>query len=123
MGDWLYLIIAIAAVGLLTLAGLLTSGRRRKEVPPPSGRTDVIAPPPTEGEVATEAPPEPAVDTAEPVVEAPTVEKPEGTASRLVRLRAAALPARRAASARACWPCSAASASTRTRGRRSRTPS
>src|SRR6478735_3141832 len=87
MGDWLYLIIAIAAVGLLTLAGLLTSGRRRKEVPPPSGRTDVIAPPPTEGEVATEAPPEPAVDTAEPVVEAPTVEKPEGTASRLVRLR------------------------------------
>src|SRR6478609_5515606 len=55
MGDWLYLIIAIAAVGLLTLAGLLTSGRRRKEVPPPSGRTDVIAPPPTEGEAATEA--------------------------------------------------------------------
>src|SRR6188508_1747873 len=87
MGDWLYLIIAIAVVGVLTLAGLLTSGRRRKEVPPPSGRTDVIAPPPTEAEVATEAPPEPAVDTAGPVVEAPTVEKPEGTASRLVRLR------------------------------------
>lgn len=87
MGDWLYLIIAIAVVGILTLAGLLTSGRRRKEVPPPSGRTDVIAPPPTEGEVATGAPPEPAVDTAEPVVEAPTVEKPESTASRLVRLR------------------------------------
>ena len=86
MGDWLYLIIAIAVVGVLTLAGLLTSGRRRKVVPPPSG-TDVIAPPPTEGEVATEAPPEPAVDTAEPVVEAPTLEKPEGTASRLVRLR------------------------------------
>ncbi|MBD3926864.1 signal recognition particle-docking protein FtsY [Nocardioides cavernae] len=87
MGDWLYLIIAIAVVGLLTLAGLLTSGRRRKEVPPPSGRTDVIAPPPTEAEVATEAPPEPAVDTAEPVVGAPTLEKPESTASRLVRLR------------------------------------
>ena len=87
MGDWLYLIIAIAVVGVLTLAGLLTSGRRRKEVPPPSGRTDVIAPPPTEAEVATGAPPEPAVDTAEPVVEAPTVEKPESTASRLVRLR------------------------------------
>jgi fused signal recognition particle receptor len=87
MGDWLYLIIAIAVVGVLTLAGLLTSGRRRKEVPPPSGRTDVIAPPPTEGEVATGAPPEPAVDTVEPVVEAPTVEKPESTASRLVRLR------------------------------------
>lgn len=90
MGDWLYLIIAIAVVGVLTLAGLLTSGRRRKEVPPPSGRTDVIAPPPTEADVATGAPPEPAVDTVEPVVEAPTaptVEKPESTASRLVRLR------------------------------------
>ncbi|NPC43407.1 signal recognition particle-docking protein FtsY [Nocardioides sp. zg-1230] len=90
MGDWLYLIIAIAVVGVLTLAGLLTSGRRRKEVQPPSGRTDVIAPPPTETDVATGAPPEPAVDTAEPVVEAPaapTLEKPESTASRLVRLR------------------------------------
>jgi len=87
MGDWLYLIIAIAVVGLLTLAGLLTSGRRRKEVPPPSGRTDVIAPPPTEAEVATGAPPEPAVDTAEPAAPAPAVEKPESTASRLVRLR------------------------------------
>jgi fused signal recognition particle receptor len=76
MGDWLYLIIAIAVVGVLTLAGLLTSGRRRKEVPPPSGRTDVIAPPPTETEVATGAPPEPAVDTAEPAVAAPTLEKP-----------------------------------------------
>ena len=87
MGDWLYLIIAIAVVGLVTLAGLLTSGRRQKEVPPPSGRTDVIAPPPTEAEVATGAPPEPAVDTAEPVAPAPTLEKPESTASRLVRLR------------------------------------
>ncbi|MCP3421029.1 signal recognition particle-docking protein FtsY [Nocardioides pinisoli] len=87
MGDWLYLIIAIAVVGVITLAGLLTSGRRRKEVPPPSGGTDVIAPPPTETEVATGAPPEPAVDTAEPVVAAPTIERPESTASRLVRLR------------------------------------
>src|SRR6478735_11546054 len=87
MGDWLYLIIAIAVVGLVTLAGLLTSGRRRKEVPPPSGGTDVIAPRPAEAEVATGAPPEPAVDTAEPLVEAPTIEKPESTASRLVRLR------------------------------------
>lgn len=87
MGDWLYLIIAIAVVGVITLAGLLTSGRRRKEVPPPRGGTDVIAPPPTETEVATGAPPEPAVDTAEPVVAAPTIERPESTASRLVRLR------------------------------------
>ncbi len=80
MGDWLFLIIGIAVVGVLTLAGLLTSGRRRKAAPPASG-TDVIAPPPTETDVATEAPPEVPVETA------PAVEKPEGTASRLVRLR------------------------------------
>ena len=84
MGDWLYLIIAIAVVGVLTLAGLLTSGRRRKAAPP-SGGTDVIVAPPTETDTATEAPPEPAV---EPTVEAaPTEDPPSGTASRLVRLR------------------------------------
>ena len=90
MGDWLYLIIAIAVVGVLTLAGLLTSGRRRKAAPP-SGGTDVIVAPPTETDTATEAPPEPAVEpTVEPTLEpgaAPTLETPEGTASRLVRLR------------------------------------
>ena len=84
MGDWLYLIIGIAVVGVLTLAGLLTSGRRRGATPPRGG-TDVIVPPPTETEVATEAPPEPAVEPE--VATAPTLEKPEGTASRLVRLR------------------------------------
>jgi fused signal recognition particle receptor len=88
MGDWLYLIIGIAVVGVLTLAGLLTSGRRRG-AKASRGVTDVIVPPPTETEVATEAPPEPAVEAAPPaeVATAPTLEKPEGTASRLVRLR------------------------------------
>jgi fused signal recognition particle receptor len=84
MGDWLYLIIGIAVVGVLTLAGLLTSGRRRGATPP-TGGTDVVVAPPTETEVATEAPPEPAVEPE--VATAPTLEKPEGTASRLVRLR------------------------------------
>jgi fused signal recognition particle receptor len=84
MGDWLYLIIGIAVVGVLTLAGLLTSGRRRGATPPKGG-TDVVVAPPTETEVATEAPPEPAVEPE--VATAPTLEKPEGTASRLVRLR------------------------------------
>ncbi|CAM3610678.1 signal recognition particle-docking protein FtsY [Nocardioides zeicaulis] len=85
MGDWIYLIVSIAVVGVLTLAGLLVSGRRKGQLPP-SGGTDVIAPPPpTEGEAAVEAPPEPAVVTEEPA--APVLEKPEGTASRLVRLR------------------------------------
>src|SRR5829696_5206254 len=86
MGEWLYLIIAIAVVGVVTLAGLLTSGRRRRGAPP-AGGTDVIVPAPTETDLATEAPPEPAVDTAEQAAEAPPVERPEGTASRLVRLR------------------------------------
>jgi len=84
MGDWLYLIIGIAVVGVLTLAGLLTSGRRRGATPPQGG-TDVLVPPPTETEVATEAPPEPAVEPG--TATAPALEKPESTASRLVRLR------------------------------------
>lgn len=92
MGDWLYLIIGIAVVGVLTLVGLVTSGRRRKGVPP-AGGTDVIAPPetPTTEAPTTEAPPTaPDVETAPPVEvepEAPALERPEGTASRLVRLR------------------------------------
>ena len=82
MDDWLYLIIGIAVVGVLTLAGLLTAGRRRGSVPP-GGGTDVIAPPPGETGTVTEAPPEPGVDVAAP----PALDTPESTASRLVRLR------------------------------------
>ena len=82
MDDWLYLIIGIAVVGVLTLAGLLTAGRRKGTVPPAAG-TDVIAPPPTETETATETPPEPAVEVATPLA----LDTPESTASRLVRLR------------------------------------
>ena len=83
MGDLLYLIIGIAVLGVLLLAGLLTSGRRRK-VPPRAG-TDVIASPPTaDVEAPAEAPP---TVGAPPVEAAPVVEKPEGTASRLQRLR------------------------------------
>ncbi len=84
MADWLYLIIGIAVVGVLTLAGLLTAGRRKRSAPPAAG-TDVIAPPPGETATATEAPPEPAVEVD--VATAPALDKPESTASRLVRLR------------------------------------
>ena len=80
MGDWLFLIIGIAVLAVVGVAGLLAGGRRRRAEPPSAG-TDVIAPPPTEADV--EAP-------AEAPVEAPTapaVETPEGTASRLTRLR------------------------------------
>ncbi len=78
LGDWLLLIIGIAVVGIATVVGLLTS-KRSKGTPPPGG-TDVIAPP-------SQAPAE--VATAEPVEapSAPALDRPEGTASRLVRLR------------------------------------
>jgi fused signal recognition particle receptor len=83
MGEWLYLIIGIAVVATALVAGLLTSGRRRRagEPPSPTRRTDVIAPRREERDV-------PVADdllTEEPT--APTLEKPEATASRLVRLR------------------------------------
>jgi fused signal recognition particle receptor len=82
MGDLLYLIIGVVVIAVALVAGLLTSGRRRRGVSRPSGPTDVIsAPPPTEADV--ESPGEaPAV-----AAPAPTLERPEGTASRLVRLR------------------------------------
>ena len=85
LGDWLYLIIGIAVVGVLMLVGLLT-GRRGKAdrgaPSAPSSGTDVIAPPPTEADVET-----PTETPVEPALEKPALEKPEGTASRLVRLR------------------------------------
>ena len=81
LGDWLLLIIGIAVVGIVTVVGLLTSKRGKSE--PPRGGTDVIAPP---AEAPAEAPVE--APAAEPVeAPAPALEKPEGTASRLVRLR------------------------------------
>ncbi|MFC4786749.1 signal recognition particle-docking protein FtsY [Nocardioides sp. MAHUQ-72] len=91
--DLLALIVVIALVALLVVGlgvGLLVGGRRR-QTPPAGGGTDVIVPPPTEADVeaptqepavvAPEAPTEPAAP------EAPVLERPEGTASRLVRLR------------------------------------
>jgi fused signal recognition particle receptor len=83
MGDWIYLVIGIAVLGVVALAGLVTTRGRRGKVqptPPPPGAPVVITAPPTEGDV--EAPAE-----APPVVVPPTLERPEGTASRLVRLR------------------------------------
>ncbi|MFE6648958.1 signal recognition particle-docking protein FtsY [Nocardioides sp. NPDC057772] len=85
----LIVIIAVAAVAIIGggIVGLVTSTRRRKDrsLSPEAG-TDVITRPtePTvEGPVAGEA--EPEAVPAEPA--APVIEKPESTASRLVRLR------------------------------------
>ena len=80
----LIVIIAVAAVAIIGggIVGLVTSTRRRKErsLPTEAG-TDVITRPeePTVGEAEPETVP------AEPA--APVIEKPESTASRLVRLR------------------------------------
>ncbi len=75
MGDLLYLIIGIAVLGVLVVVGFVsTRARRRSSAPAPaSAGTDVIDAPPTEAEA--------------PVVEAPALETPESTQSRLVRLR------------------------------------
>lgn len=83
--DWLFLIIGIAVVGVLLVVGLVTGRGRR--VKPPRGGTDVIAPPRPSDETAGDTIlDEPVVEApAEPA--APTLEKPEGTASRLARLR------------------------------------
>ena len=80
----LIVIIAVAAVAIIGggIVGLVTSTRRRKErsLPTEAG-TDVITRPeePSVGEAEPETVP------AEPA--APVIEKPESTASRLVRLR------------------------------------
>src|SRR6476646_419794 len=80
MGDWLYLIIGLVVVAALVVGGLLTSGRRRRGVPPATG-SDVVARP-SDGTTAPAALPE-----EEPAGGVGTLERPEGTASRLVRLR------------------------------------
>ncbi|WP_206051550.1 signal recognition particle-docking protein FtsY [Nocardioides ferulae] len=85
------LIVALVGLALVaTVSGLLVSRRRRPQ-PLPNTHTDVLAPPPVEGEVEPvelSAPPatlEPETLPVEPT--APALERPEGTASRLVRLR------------------------------------
>ncbi len=85
VGDLLYLIIAIAAVAILLVVGLVATGARRGRRP--RGGTAVI----TRPSAPSEEPPEAAEgDTlvAEPEAPAaPVLERPEGAASRLVRLR------------------------------------
>ncbi len=88
--DLILLIIGIAVVGLLAVAGLVTSTRRRK--PPRGGDADaVIAPPreapPAEEPAGPQAPEAPTDVPAAPPAEAPPLERPEGTASRMQRLR------------------------------------
>jgi fused signal recognition particle receptor len=86
MGEWLYLIIGIAVVGVLAIAGFVGTRVRRPGRELPEGTsTDVISPP-VEAP-PTEAVPEVEVEEAPAEPAAPTLEKPEKPASRLVRLR------------------------------------
>ena len=86
VGEFLYLIIVIAVVAVAIIAGLVTTAFRRR--PPEAGpgpqETTVREPaaPPRE------EPPQVVEETELPVVApAPTVERPESAAGRLVRLR------------------------------------
>ncbi|WP_206422697.1 signal recognition particle-docking protein FtsY [Nocardioides pantholopis] len=83
------LILIIAAVGIAlvaVVAGLVATGRRKPK-PLPNTHTDVLGTPPADPDappVELSSPPA----TIEPDAEAvPVLERPEGTASRLVRLR------------------------------------
>ena len=75
MGDLLFLIIGIAVLAVVVVVGLVATRSRRgapAQTPPPD-RTDVLVAPPAEAET--------------PAAEAPALETPESTQSRLVRLR------------------------------------
>lgn len=81
----IFLIVAAAIVVLgAVLIGLVTTRRGKATTPPAS--TDVISTPPEEREAAPVDLGEPA-QAPTPETAAPTIERPEGTASRLVRLR------------------------------------
>ena len=93
MGEWIYLIVGIVLVAALA-TGALVAGRRRSALPPAPTKpelresgTEVEAKPDqapvVEAGPDEAGPDEAALDAAGPI----TLEKPEGTASRLVRLR------------------------------------
>src|SRR5215218_8568768 len=75
----LYLVIGILVLAALVVVGLVTSGRRRRTAPP-SGAAGT----PPADEPGAGVPPRAAEGRAAPIT---TLERPESTASRLVRLR------------------------------------
>jgi fused signal recognition particle receptor len=81
--TWLYLVIGILVVAALVAVGLVTGGRRRRPAPPTAPST------PHAPEVGVPTPPsEPtSVEPTDAAGAVTTLERPEGTASRLVRLR------------------------------------
>ncbi|MFJ9316775.1 signal recognition particle-docking protein FtsY [Pimelobacter simplex] len=90
MQEWLYLVIGIAVVGVLAIAGFVGTRVRRSGRLPEGTSTDVLttpveAPPATAEAPVVEAPAE--VEPESEVAPAPSLETPEKPASRLVRLR------------------------------------
>ncbi|PYC79136.1 signal recognition particle-docking protein FtsY [Streptomyces tateyamensis] len=91
--EYVILAVVIAVIAVGAVAGLVVTGRRRKELPPKPAEPATLAPPtPREPQVGDEAAPprEAPVQTVEEVqlpVAAPEIEAPEPTAGRLVRLR------------------------------------
>jgi fused signal recognition particle receptor len=88
MGDWLYLIVLIAVLALVGVVGLVV-GRGRRTPPGESAPTLPTTPsaPPLDTVVTPPGAPEVLEPEASAEATAPAFEKPEGTASRLVRLR------------------------------------
>ncbi|RJS44953.1 signal recognition particle-docking protein FtsY [Nocardioides cavernaquae] len=84
LADQLYLLIGIGVLGLLLIVGLVGTAVRRR---PRGSGADVLARPDTDEPQVADAGGGAATATAEAPTLEPTLEKPEGTASRLVRLR------------------------------------
>ena len=93
MAAWLLLVIGIAVLGVLAIAGFVVTTVRRKPAPPaspasPASPSTLTPVPGTPVGVPT-AEPEAEAPAEEPaVVEAPELEKPEKVGTRLQRLRA-----------------------------------
>ena len=89
VGEFLYLILAIAVLLVLTVVGFVTTRVRRRggRAGGPATTTTDDAPPATVS-TGTETVDTADLETSEPARDsAPTVERPESTAGRLVRLR------------------------------------
>jgi len=79
--EWLYLVIGIAVVAVLVVGLVVSRGRTSRPVEAPRTTPGAVLAPPEAPETGVAEP------EAEPEVAAPTLERPERPASRLVRLR------------------------------------
>jgi fused signal recognition particle receptor len=87
---FLYIALAVLVVAAVVVAAFVVPRRRagRDVVPPPSIDTELLDEEPGGGVGTIVEPPSPAPSPADEAVLAPTVETPEPTAGRLLRLRA-----------------------------------